>query len=205
MLCWIFLTSQLSIQIGVNQWKLGNVATEASLELESRVWVLVPTFIFVVAELGLTLCDPIDCSKAGSSVLHYLWSLLKFMSVDSLLLSKHLILCSLLLLLPSVFPSIRVFFNESALCIRCPKFWSFSFTISPSNEYSGLFLLRWLVWSSCCPRDFQESSPAPQFKNISSLVLSLLYGPTFMFVHAYWKNHSFGYMDLCWQSDVSAF
>ena len=70
------------------------------------------------------------------------WNLLKFMSIDSVMLSKHLILCSPLLLLPSVFPSIRVFFNESALCIRCPKYWSFSFTISPSSEYSGLFLLR---------------------------------------------------------------
>ena len=70
------------------------------------------------------------------------WSLLKFMSIDSVMLSKHLILCSPLLLLPSVFPRIRVFFNESALCIRCPKYWSFSFTISPSSEYSGLFLLR---------------------------------------------------------------
>ena len=69
-------------------------------------------------------------------------SLLKFMSIDSVMLSKHLILCSPLPLLPSVFPSIRGFFNESALCIRCPKYWSFSFTIGPSSEYSGLFLLR---------------------------------------------------------------
>ena len=66
------------------------------------------------------------------------------------------------------------------------------------------FLWDWLVWS-CCPRDSQESSPAPQFKSINSLVLSLLYGPALTSVHDYWKNHSFNDMDLCWQSDVSAF
>ena len=75
--------------------------------------------------------------------------LLKFMSIESVMLSNHLILCHPLLLLPSIFPSIRVFFNELALCIRRPKYWSFSFSISPSNEYSGLFsfgLLLWLSW-----------------------------------------------------------
>ena len=67
------------------------------------------------------------------------------------------------------------------------------------------FLWDWLVWSSCCPKDSQESSPAPQFKNINSLVLILPCGPTLTSVHDHWKNHSFDYMDLCWQSDVSAF
>ena len=66
------------------------------------------------------------------------WSLLRFMSIESLMLSIHLILCCPLLLLPSVFPSIRVFSNKLAICIGWPKFWSFSFSISPSNEYSGL-------------------------------------------------------------------
>ena len=74
------------------------------------------------------------------------WSLLKLMSVESVMPSNHLILCRRLLLLPSIFPSIRVFSNESALCIRWPKYWSFSFNISPSNEHSGLISLRmdWL-------------------------------------------------------------
>ena len=67
------------------------------------------------------------------------------------------------------------------------------------------FLLDWLVWSPCSPRDSQESSPAPQFESINSLVFSLLYGPTLTSVHDYWKNHSFDYMDLCQQSDVSPF
>ena len=69
-------------------------------------------------------------------------SLLKLMSIESVIPSNHLLLCSPLLLLPSIFPSIKVFYNESALCIRWPKYWSFSFSISPSNEYSGLISLR---------------------------------------------------------------
>ena len=73
------------------------------------------------------------------------WSFLKFMSIESVMPSNYLILCHPLLLLPSIFPSIRVFFNESALCIRWPKYWSFSFSISPSNEYSGLISFR-MVW-----------------------------------------------------------
>ena len=67
------------------------------------------------------------------------------------------------------------------------------------------FLWDWLLWSPCCPRDSQDSSPAPQFKSISSLVLSDLYSLTRTSVHDYWKNHSFDYMDFCWQSAVSAF
>ena len=74
------------------------------------------------------------------------WSLLKLMSIESVMPSNHLILCCPLLLLPSVFPNIRVFSSESVLCIRWPKYWSFSFSISPSNEYSGLisFRMDWL-------------------------------------------------------------
>ena len=100
----------------------------------------------------------------------------KLMSIESVMPSNHLILCHPLLLLPSIFPRIRVFSNESALCIRLPKYWSFS--ISPSNEYSGLisFRIDWFdLWS---PRDSEESSLAPQFKSMNSSVLSLLYGPT---------------------------
>ena len=74
------------------------------------------------------------------------WSLLKLMSIESVMLPNHLILCCPLLLLPSVFPSIKVFSNELALCIRWPKYWSFNFSISPSNEYSGVisFRIDWL-------------------------------------------------------------
>ena len=87
------------------------------------------------------------------------WSLLKLMSIESVMPSNHLIFCHPLLPLPSIFPSIRAFSNESILCIRWPKYWRFSFSISPSNEYSGLISFNGLVGSPCCPRDSQESSP----------------------------------------------
>ena len=132
-------------------------------------------------------------------------SLLKFMPTELVMLSNYPIRCGPLLLLPSIFSSIRVFSNESALLTKWRKYWSFSFSISPSNEYSGLISFTIdLVWSPCCPRDSKESSLA-QFKSISSPVLSLLYGPTLTLMHDYWKNHSFDYLDLCRQSDVSAF
>ena len=99
-----------------------------------------------VAKICPTLCDPIDYSMPGLPVHHQLQSLLKLMSIESVMQANHLILCHPLHLPPSVFPSIRVFSNESALCIRWPKYCSFSFSISPSNEYSGLisFRMDWL-------------------------------------------------------------
>ena len=132
-------------------------------------------------------------------------SFLKLVSSESLMPSNHLILCHPLLLLPSIFPSITVFSSESALWIRWPKYWSFSFSISPSNEHSGSisFRIDWFL-SPYSPRDSQESSPTPQFKSINSSVLSLLYGPVLTSIHDY-QNHSFDYMDLCWQSSISAF
>ena len=95
-------------------------------------------------------------------------SLLKLMSIKSMMPSNHLILCHPLLLLPSIFPSIWVFSSEPAFLIRWPKYWSFSFSICPSNEYSGLILLgltSLLVWCPCGSRDSQESSPAPVWKH----------------------------------------
>ena len=91
-----------------------------------------------VTQSCLTLCNPMDCSTPGLLSITNSRSLLKFMSVELAMPSNHLILCHLLFLLPSILPSIRVFSNESALCIRWLKYWSFSFHISPSNEYSGL-------------------------------------------------------------------
>ena len=95
-----------------------------------------------VAKLCLTLCDPMDCSTPGFPDLHYLPDLLKFMSTESVMPSNHLILCCPLLLPPSIFSSIRVFSNESVLCIRWPKHWSFNFNEEPSNEHSGLISFR---------------------------------------------------------------
>ena len=110
----------------------------------------------------------------------------KLMSIESLMPSNHLILCHPFLLLPSIFPSIRVFSNESVLRIRWPKYWSFSFGISPSNEYSALisFRMDWFDYP-CSPRDCQESSPTLQFKSINSSALSFPYGPTLTSIHDY--------------------
>ena len=91
-----------------------------------------------VAQSCPTLCDPMNCSMPNFSVHHQSQSLLKLVSLESVVLSNHLILCLPLLILPSIFPRIRVFSNLSVLCIRWSKYWSFSFSISPSNEYSRL-------------------------------------------------------------------
>ena len=130
-------------------------------------------------------------------------SLLKLMSIELVVPSNHLVLCRPLFP-PSVFPSIRVFSSESAFHIRWPKYWSFNF--SPSNEYSRLisFRIDWfdlLAVQGTLKSLLQHHSS----KSISSLVLSLLYGPTLTSIPEYWKNQSFDYMDLCWQSIVSAF
>ena len=89
-----------------------------------------------------TLCDPMNCSMPGLPVHHQLWSTPKLMSIESLMPSNYLILYRPLLLLPSIFPSSRVFSHESVLCIRWPKYWSLSFNIKPSNEHPGLISFR---------------------------------------------------------------
>ena len=121
----------------------------------------------------------------------------KLMSIESVTPSSQLILCRPLLLLPPIPPSIRVFSNGSTLHMRWPEYWSFSFSISPSNEHPGLI--------SFSPRDSQESSPTPQFKSINFSALSFLHSLTLTSIHDHWKNHSLDQMDLCWQSNVSAF
>ena len=120
----------------------------------------------------------------------------ELMSTESVMPSNHLILCHPFLLLPSIFASIRVFPNESILCIRWPKYWSFSFSVSPSNEHSGLISFRMDWLDLLAVQGTLKSSPTSQFKSINSSVLSLLYGPTLTSIHDYWKNHSFDYADL---------
>ena len=95
-----------------------------------------------VTQSCLTLCDPMDCSMPGFPVHHQLPELAQIRFIQLVMPSNHLILCHPLLLLPLIFPSIRVFSNESVLCIRWPKYWRFSFSISPSNEYSELISFR---------------------------------------------------------------
>ena len=107
------------------------------------------------------------------------------MSIESVMLSNHLILCRPLLLPPSTFPSIRVFPNELVLHTRWPKYWIFSFSISPFNEYSGLISFRMDWFDLGRPRDSQKSSPTPQFKSINSSALSFLCSPTLTSIHDY--------------------
>ena len=112
-------------------------------------------------------------------------SLLKLMSIESVMPFNHLILCHPLFLLPSIFSSIRVFSNNSAFHIKWPKYWSFSFNISPSNEHPRLISLRMAWLDLLSPRDSQEFSPTPQFKSINSSALSFLYSPTLTSIHDY--------------------
>ena len=145
----------------------------------------------LVAKMCLTLCNPMDCSTPGFPIFTISQSLLKLVSVESMMSSNHLILCCPLIFLPSIFPSVRVFSNESALHIRWPKYWNFSFSISPSSEYSGLLSFRIDWFELFSVQGTQESFLAPQFESINSSVLCLLYGPTLTSIHNYWKNHSF--------------
>ena len=110
------------------------------------------------------------------------WKLPKLMSIESVMPSNHLILCRPILLIPSIFPSIRVFSNELVVHIRWPKYWSFSFNISPSNEYSRLISFR-IDWLNLKNLLHYHSSKA-------TLVLSFLYSPTLTSIHDHWKNHS---------------
>ena len=123
--------------------------------------------------------------KASLSITNF-QSLLKLMSIESLRPSNHLILCHPLLLPPSIIPSKRVSSNESALRIRWPEYWSFSFSISPSNEYSGLISFR-MDWLDLLA--FQGTLRS-LLQSINSLALSFLYSPILTSIHDYWKNHS---------------
>ena len=117
-------------------------------------------------------------------------SLLKLMSTELVMPSDHLTFCHSLLLSPSIFPSIRVFSNEPVLHIRWPKYWSVSFSISPSNEYSGLISFRIDWFYLLAVQGTFESSPTSQFKSINSSALSFHYSLTLTSIHDYWKNHS---------------
>ena len=142
------------------------------------------------------LCNPWTAAHQAFPSITNSQSLLKLRSIESVMPSNCLMLCCPLLLLSSILPSIRVFSSESVLRNRWPKYWSFSFSMSPSNEYSGLIFSR-IDWFDLLAvhGTLQESSPAPQFGSISSSALSLLYDLTLTSIDNYWKNHSFDYMD----------
>ena len=147
-------------------------------------------------------CDPMDWSMPNFPVIHYPSELAQthvYWVGDAIQPSHSL--CPLLLL-PSIFLSIKVFSNELVHLIRWPKYWSFSFSISPSNEYWGLISFR-IDWFVLLAVQGTLKSRL-QFKSISSSALSLFYGPTLTSVHDYWKEHSLDYIELCWESGVFA-
>ena len=169
---------------------------------------LIPLFLLSFAFRNIAICfllllllfshsvvsnsaTPWTAALQASLPFTILQNLLKLMSIESVMPSNHLILCRPLLLLPSIFPNIRVFSNESAVCIRWPKYWSFSFNISPSNEHSGLISFRMDWMDLLAVQGTLKSSPTPQFKSINSLVLSPLYVPTLTSIHDYWKRSVF--------------
>ena len=137
-----------------------------------------------------TVCNPMNRSTPGLPVHHQLPESTQPMSIESVMPSNHLMLYRLLLLLPSIFPSIRVFSSESSLHMRWPKYWSFSFSISPSKEHPRLISFRMDWLDLLAVQGTLESSPTPQFKSINSLALSFLHSPTLTSIHDHWKNHS---------------
>ena len=183
------------------QTRRGEIANTVS------VWHLLLFFISVqsLSRVGLFAIPQTTAHQISLAIINS-QSLLKLMSIELVIPSNHLILCHPLLLLTSIFSSIRVFSNESVLHIKWPKYWSFSFTISPSNEYSGLisFKIDWLDLLAV-QETLKHLLQHHSLKASNLLALSLLYGPTLTSIHDYWKNYSFDYMDLCWQSDVLLF
>ena len=145
-------------------------------------------------------CDTMDYSTPDFLSFTISWSLLSLMSIYLGMGSNHVNLCRPLLLLPSVFPSIRVFSCEAALHIRWPYHWSSSFSISPSNEYSGLisFRIDWFdllaVQETFTSLLWHHNSKASVLRHSTFFMVQLT------FVRDYWKDHSFDCLDLCWQS-----
>ena len=143
-----------------------------------------------VAQSCLTLHDPMDWRGQASLSITNSRSLPKLMSTELVMPSNHLILCHPLLLLPSIFPFIRVFSNESALQIRWPKDWSLSFSINPSNEYSGLISFR-MDWLDLLAVQVTLKSLLQHHSSKASILLHSVCSLTLTSIYDYWKNHSF--------------
>ena len=144
-----------------------------------------------------------DCSMADILSIINSLSSLKLMSIELVMPSNQLTLCDLLLL-PSIFPSIKVFLNESVLHIRWPEYWHFSFSISLSNEHSRLISFRMDYLDLLAVQGTLKSLLQHHSSKVSILQCSA-YSPTLTSIHDHWKNHSLDWMDLCGQSNVSAF
>ena len=144
-----------------------------------------------------------DCNMPGFPVFHHLPELAQTHVHWVGEPSNHLVLCHSLLLLPSIFPSIMAFSKELALCIRWLKYWSFSFSICSSNEYSGLISFRINGLDLLTVQGTLKS--LFQHHNLKASILQHSAGPILTSIYDYWKNHTFEHTDLCWQSSVSGF
>ena len=194
------------ILISLNRVSIFVLFLDLIISISQMFWGLSCNFIFLqiifhgalflgsvqfssVTQLCLTVTLWTTAHQASLSITNS-QTLLKLMSIKSVVPSNHLILCHPLLFLPSVFPSIRVFSNESTLH-QVAKILEFQLQHQSSQWTPRTDLLQdGLAGSSCSPRDSQESSPTPQFKSINSLALSFLYSPTLTSIHDHWKNHS---------------
>ena len=143
-----------------------------------------------VAQSCPNLCNPMDCSMPGLPIHRQLPEFIQTHVIELVMPCNHFILCCPLLLPPSSFLSIRVFSSESALLIMWPKYWSFSFSISPSNEFSGLISFR-MNWLDLLVVQETLNSLLQQFKSINFLALNFPCSPALTSIHDHWKNHSF--------------
>ena len=166
-LCW----NEINFAIfGLTCFLFCNMLIISSVQLLSCVWLF---------------ATPWTAACQDSLSITNSWSLLKLMSITLVMPSSHLILCHPLVLPPSIFPSIRIFFSESVIRIRWPKYWSFSFSISPSSDWFPLGLTGWISLQS------RRLLRVWQFKSVNSSALSLLYNSTLTSIHDYWKKYSF--------------
>ena len=184
----IFVTLvENQLAIWVYFWNLGSILFVMHLFLCLHHAVLINIVLYSVQSLSHVQLFATPWSAAHQTFLSITnsRSLPKPMSIVLVMPSNHFILCHPFLLLPSIFPSIRVFSNESALCTRWPKYWSFSFNISPSNEHPGLISFRtdWLDLLAV-------QGTLKSLLQHHSLALSFIYSPTLTSIHDYWKNHS---------------
>ena len=175
----VFLTRALTVAHGSLSWAWDCVR-QMTIDQFSSVQSLSRVRLFATPWIAVRQAS-LSITNSRSS--------LKLMSIKSVMPSSHLILCRPLLLLSPIPPSIRVSSNESTLHMRWPKYWSFSLSISPSNEHPGLVSFR-MDWLDLLAGTL-KSSPTPQFKSINSSALSFLYSPTLTSIHDSWKNHSF--------------
>ena len=208
-----FIWERSAFKLTQNCWQ-DSVPPGCGLRTSDLLWLLagdLPQFLVVfssvwsLSHVRLFMIPWTAAHQASLSITNS-QSLLKLMSIELVMPFNHLIFCCPLLFLPSILPSIRVFSNESALPIRCPKYWSFSFSISPSNGYSGLISFR-MGWFDLLAVQGTLKSLLQHHSSKGSILWysAFFYNPTLTFIHDYWKNHSFDWMEIFWYSNVSAF